>query len=57
MYSIAQLLAQRDDAALRGDRNLVREYTAFLARLGYEAEPTAAVIQKATPKRTRRKAS
>ena len=57
MYSIAQLLAQREDAALRGDRGLVREYTAYLARLGYESEPTAAVMQTATPKRTRRKAS
>ena len=57
MHSIAQLLAQREDAALRGDRNLVREYTAYLARLGYEAEPTAAVMQQAVPKRARRKAS
>ena len=53
--SIAQLLAQRDNAALRGDRNLVREITAYLATLGYPAEPTVAVMERAVPKRTRRK--
>ena len=55
--NVAQLLAQRDNAALRGDRGLVREITAYLARLGVDPEPTAAVMEKATPKRTRRKAS
>ena len=53
--NIPQLLAQRDNAALRGDRGLVREITAYLARLGYDAEPTVAVMERATPKRTRRK--
>ena len=54
---IAQLLEQRDNAALRGDMGVVREITAYLARLGVAPETTTEVVQKATPKRTRRKAS
>jgi hypothetical protein len=53
--TIAQLLAQRDAAALRGDGGMVREITAYLARLGWEAEPTVATMERAVPKRQRRK--
>ena len=54
MQTIERLLAQREDAALRGDGNLVREITLYLDRIGYAPEPVAK-MERATPKRTRRK--